>query len=162
MKIIKKRVIQIMIICLLFFIVAIGPVIGDDPPSSPSSITCNLSSTTLSAGNEITISGSISPAISGATVSLTFTKPDLTTFTQTVVSQSDGSFQDAYSPDLTGSWSVKASWQGNANYLGSTSFAADFTVGNSTINLPVELIAAVIIVIIIIAVTLALYWYTKS
>lgn len=162
MKIEEKKVIQILVLCTFIFILASQPVFGDDPPSSPSSITCNLSSTSLSPGNEVTVSGSILPAISGAIVTLTYTKPDSTTYARTVVSNSDGSFQDVYSPDLTGSWSVKASWQGNADYLGSTSFAADFTVGSSTFSLPIELIAAVIIVIIIIVVTIALYWYTKS
>ncbi|MEJ2241843.1 MAG: Ig-like domain-containing protein [Candidatus Bathyarchaeota archaeon] len=162
MKIEEKNVIQILAVCLFIFILAAQPVFGDDFPSSPSSITCDLSSTSLSPGNDVTVSGSISPAISGVNVTITYTKPDSTTFTRTIVSNIDGSFQDVYSPDLTGSWSVKASWQGNANYLGSTSFAADFTVGSSTFNLPIELIAAVIIIIIIIVVTLALYWYTKS
>ncbi|MEJ2272853.1 MAG: Ig-like domain-containing protein, partial [Candidatus Bathyarchaeota archaeon] len=156
------KVIQISILCTFIFIFASQPVFGDDPPSSPSSITCNLSSTSLSPGNEVTVSGSILPAISDAIVTLTYTKPDSTTYARTVISKSDGSFKDVYSPDLTGSWSVKASWQGNANYLGSTSFAADFTVGSSTISLPIELIAAVIIAIVVIVVTIALYWYTKS
>jgi hypothetical protein len=158
---IGNKVISLITLCLFLFIVIIAPVIGDDPPSSPSSITCNVSSSNLSPGNALTISGSISPAISGVTVSLTFTKPDLTTISRTVVSQSEGYFEDTFSPDLTGSWSVKASWQGNADYLGSTSFAADFVVGTSAFNFSIELIAAAIIVIIIIVVTLLLYWYTK-
>ncbi len=161
MKTIEKKAIKIITVCLFLFIVAAQPVFGDDPPSSPSSITCNLSSTTLAPGNEITVSGSISPAISGVIVTLTFTKPDSTTFTRTVVSQSDGSFQDSYSPELTGVWGVKSSWQGNAIYLGSTSLASDFTVGTSTFSLPLEVIAAVVIVIVIISVTIALYWYVK-
>lgn len=162
MKIKEKKVIQIILVCISIFIVVIQPIFADDPPSSPSSITCTLSSTNLSPGNEVTVSGSISPVISGVIVTITYTKPDSTIFTRSAVSKSDGSFQDSYSPDLTGSWSVKTSWQGNANYLGSTSLATAFTVGSSTSSLPLESIAAVVIVIIIIIVTLALYWYTKK
>jgi hypothetical protein len=94
---------------------------------------------------------------------MTYTKPDATTLTTTVTSGTDGSFNYTYAPDVAGSWSVKASWAGNVNYLGATSFDDVFTVTNSSEGgtSMVYLVAAVVIIIIVIA-AVAIYLYRKK
>jgi hypothetical protein len=112
-------------------------------------------------GNNLTVSGFISPAVSGVIVTLTYTKPDATTLTRTVTSGTDGAFRDNYTPSVVGRWSAKASWLGNVDYLGATSFAAEFTVNNPG-AIPMEYVYAVVAIVIIVIVAIAAYWYTKK
>jgi hypothetical protein len=114
-------------------------------------------------GNSTTVSGSISPAVSNVTVTLTYTKPDATTIDRSTTTEADGSFTDSYKPGMAGSWSVKASWAGNDAYFGSTSFDAAFTVKESSaLGIPMEYVyAAVVIVIVAIAAVVA-WWYKKK
>jgi len=97
-------------------------------PKIQTSISCSVSSSSPTIGDSITVSGSISPAVSGATVTLTYTKPDGTTLTRTVTSISGGSYSYLYQPDATGSWSVKASWDGDSQHLSASSQSASFNV----------------------------------
>jgi len=92
------------------------------------SISCNASLISISVGEEVTISGSISPAVSGARVNITYMKPNGATFTRTTTTGSDGSYSDAYTPIEVGSWSVKASWEGDLDYTGAESEIISFTV----------------------------------
>jgi len=140
--------------------------VGDVPPSTPTAINCSASPTSITLGNNLTISGFIShqyiePYVSGVTVTLTYTKPDATTIIRTVTSGTDGSFHDTYAPIVVGSWSVKASWPGNVDFLGSTSFAASFTVSNPG-AVPMEYLYAVAAVVIIVIVAIAAYWFRKK
>jgi hypothetical protein len=139
----------------------VAMLVGDAPPSTPTAINCSVSPTSVTLGNNLTVSGFISPVVSGVTVTLTYTKPDATTLTRTVTSGTDGSFTDVYTPNVVGSWSVKASWPGNVSYLGSTSFAASFTVNNPG-AIPMEYVYAVAAIVIIVIVAIAAYWYTKK
>jgi hypothetical protein len=135
----------------------------DLPPPSSSAISCSVSLTSVPSGNSTTVSGSISPAVSGVQVTLTYTKPDGTTLTRTTTSGNDGSFTDTYSPDKVGSWSVTASWAGNDAYFGATSLAAAFTVTESSAAyIPMEYVYAAVIIITIIIAALAAYWYKKK
>lgn len=93
-----------------------------------SSISCSVSSTSISIGSSITVSGSITPARSGVTVTLSYILPNATVFKRTVTSASDGKYSDTYTPSVLGSWSVKASWYGDASYAGATSSSVSFTV----------------------------------
>ncbi|MFQ6074974.1 MAG: Ig-like domain-containing protein [Candidatus Bathyarchaeia archaeon] len=82
----------------------------------------------MAEGDSLTVSGSISPAVSGKTVTLSYKKPDGSTFTITVTTGSDGSYSDSYKPDATGSWSVTASWDGDSTHDGASSESKSFTV----------------------------------
>jgi hypothetical protein len=135
----------------------------DLPPPSSSAISCSVSLISVQLGNSTTVSGSISPAVSGVQVTLTYTKPDGTTLVRTATSGTDGSFTDTYSPDKVGSWSVTVSWAGNDAYFGATSLAATFTVTESSAaGIPMEYVYVAVIVIIIIIAVLAAYWYKKK
>jgi hypothetical protein len=140
--------------------------VGDDPPSTPTATNCSVSPTSVALGNNLTVSGyvisTLLTPVSGVTVILTYTKPDATTLTRTVTTGTDGSFNDVYNPGVAGSWSVKANWLGNANHLGSTSFAVAFTVTTPGAGVPMEYVLAAAAVIIIVIVAIVAYWYTKK
>jgi hypothetical protein len=107
---------------------------GDDSfggaTSSDVSLTVSKRSTTLSClastsevteGELITVYGEISPAVSGVTVTLTYTKPDESTITRTVTTGADGGYSDSYRPVGEGQWSVTATWDGDSTHDGSSS-----------------------------------------
>ena len=96
---------------------------------SESSITCVAAPSTVTAGWSITVFGYLTPSGIGAvTVSLTYTRPDGTVLIREVKTDSWGWYEDTYTPDMAGSWSVVASWSGNYGYLSARSPRASFTV----------------------------------
>ncbi len=149
----------------LLFLIALVPSGGslkvpievvDSAPPSPTSIICAVSPASITLGDSVSVTGSISPAVSNVTVSLTYTKPDGTTIIRSVNSSANGSYSDNVIPDLSGSWKVKASWGGDANYLGATSFDVSFNVqGVSGSGFPMEYVYLTIVVVVIIAVLAA-------
>lgn len=94
----------------------------------PSTISCQSSPSEITEGDTITVLGSISPTISGKTVSLTYMRPDGTTVNRTATTGSDGAFSDSFRPGAGGLWSVEASWQGDLQHAGSTSQSVSFNV----------------------------------
>lgn len=169
MKISKHIEIAVLIAIVLWLTIAVAPTLADNPPSTPTAITLSLSTKSVTLGDNLTVSGSVAPsvsgfpAVSGVTVTLTYTKPDGTTSTATVTSSTDSSFSDTYAPDVAGSWSVTASWAGNVAYLGATSSTEAFKVTNSSgggISIA-YLYAATVIIIIVIA-AIAAYLYMKK
>ena len=94
----------------------------------PTTLTIEVSETEIMKGDSITFSGSISPAVEGATVTLTYTKPDGSTFTRTVTTDADGAYSDSFTPTEEGAWSVEASWEGDAQHEGASSSSVSFTV----------------------------------
>jgi len=91
-------------------------------------LTCSVSPSTVVIGGSVTVSGAISPSVSGATVTLTFTRPDGSTTTISASTRTDGSYTTTYVPNMVGSWSVVASWAGDDTYFGATSPTTSFTV----------------------------------
>lgn len=119
----------------------------------PTTISCSASPSEVTQGGSVTVSGSISPVVSGATVILVYTKPDGTTLTRTAITGSDGSYSDSYRPDATGSWSVAASWYGDATRDGSLSSTKAFTVKEPPIICPIMLVLILALVIIVLILT---------
>jgi hypothetical protein len=135
----------------------------DNPPPSPTSISCSVSPSSFTLGNSVSINGSISPSVSNAAVTLTYTKPDGTTLSRSVTTGADGTFGDDYTPDTAGSWSVKASWAGNDSYLGSTSFDTTFTVGGSTGGgIPIVYVSIAVVIVLVVIAAIAVYLYRRS
>jgi hypothetical protein len=167
MKAAKNKGKFALIAVVLLLTIAAGNVgariqVVDLPPPSSSSISCSASPASVTLGESITVNGSVSPAVSGELVTLTYAKPDGTTLTRTVTSGADGSFTDTYSPEVAGGWSVTTSWSGNDAYFGATSFASDFTVTEPP-GVPMEYVyagAAVAVIAVIVAVVA--YWFTKK
>jgi hypothetical protein len=115
-------------------------------------LTCSVSASEIIEDNPITVSGSISPAITGIPVTLTYTRPDGTTFTRTATTGSGGSYSDTTNPSVTGAWSVKASWSGDSFREGASSSTVSFTVKTNPI---VFVGIGVVVVVAVVAVALA-------
>jgi parallel beta-helix repeat protein len=93
-----------------------------------SSISCFVSSPEIELDNQVTVSGVINPEAAEVTVALTYTKPDMTTLTRTVITDLEGNYIDTFIPSLIGAWSVQARWEGNDTYEGSSSALTYFSV----------------------------------
>ena len=94
----------------------------------PTMITCTVSPEKIKSDEPITVSGSIDPAQEAVTVTLTYEKPDGSTFIRTVSTESDGSYSDTYKPGNSGLWSVSASWDGDWYYAEASSSTVSVTV----------------------------------
>ncbi|HID90591.1 TPA: hypothetical protein EYP44_01370 [Candidatus Bathyarchaeota archaeon] len=94
----------------------------------PSSLTCSVSPEAIVLGEVVTVSGSLSPTLEGRMVTLTYTKPDGSTDSDSTWTDGDGRFEKAYEPDQVGTWSVRASWAGDWDHEGAESEAAPFAV----------------------------------
>ena len=91
-------------------------------------ISIKFSSSKITKGGDIVITGAIIPAVSGKTVVITYTKPDGSTFTRSTTTGPNGSYANSYKPTETGSWSVKVSWEGDALNQEASSSSTSFTV----------------------------------
>ena len=78
-------------------------------------ISCSVSPETIIIGNSIKISGSLDPSLTAENVTLTYTKPDGSSFNRTVQTVS-GSFYDFYKPKISGQWRITASWPGTQDF----------------------------------------------
>jgi hypothetical protein len=79
-------------------------------------LSCSVSPSDLTFGDSLTVLGSISPSVSDVAVTLTYTKPDGSTFTRTVTTGTNSNFSDSYTPNAVGTWSVNASWEGDSTH----------------------------------------------
>jgi hypothetical protein len=167
LKRIKLFAPTIVILLLLTFVAGVTK--ADAPSSTPSTIALSLSTKIVTLGNSLIVSGSVTSSvsgfapISGVAVTLTYTKPDSTTSTATVTSGTDGSFNDTYTPDMTGTWSITSNWAGDVTYLGATSSTETFTVTNSSGgSFPTLYLYVIVAIIIIAVVVIAAYFYAKK
>jgi len=69
----------------------------------------------------ITISGLLTPPIEGATINITISRPDGVEILLYAMADTNGSFSDSFAPDAAGTWSLKASWDGDFSHRGSES-----------------------------------------
>jgi Tol biopolymer transport system component len=91
-------------------------------------ISCSLSSSTVSLGDPSTVSGSIEPSVSCANVTLIYTKPDGSSMAKHIITEDDGSYVDSYEPSELGTWRVEASWDGDPGHHASRSQSIEFSV----------------------------------
>jgi len=119
----------------------------------PTTISCAVSPVDVVMGDSVTVSGSISPMVADGAVTLSYGKPDGTTVERTVTTGSDGSYDDSYQPDATGSWSVSASWEGDSTHMSSESSTESFNVEKRT---PCQILLTVVLAILAIII-----YYTR-
>ena len=93
-------------------------------PSTQLSI--QLSSTAVETGSSVTVSGSIMPALSGRTVTITVAKPDGSTTNLSTTTGSGGSYSKSFVADKEGLWKVKAIFAGDAAHSPSESTEVEF------------------------------------
>jgi hypothetical protein len=113
-----------------------GKVTGEDSPLSskqPSSITCIPGQSSIKVGDTLTVSGGITPAVSGASVKIEY-KMGSTDVSRTATTGSDGKYSDNYAPTAAGSWTVQASWDGDSQHIGASSETAAFTVSQPPVT----------------------------
>ena len=84
-------------------------------------LTMQLSATTVEIGSLVTVSGSIAPAVSGRTISITVTRPDGSTTTLSTTTGSGGGYSSSFAADEEGTWKVKAVFAGDAAHASSES-----------------------------------------
>ena len=101
-----------------------------------SACTCAVSPTEILEGEMVYVTGSISPAKAGVTVTLIYENirnDGLTREYHFVETDSNGSFYDAFKPSSSiGSWRVIASWQGDENATEAKSQPVIFLVESSS------------------------------
>ena len=98
-----------------------------------STITCNAEPASLEEGAEVTVSGHLEPPTVGAEVRLAYTRPDGSATKVKTVLDEQGGYAHTFVPTPAGSWSVKASWDGDEKHLGSESPLAPFTIPEPSI-----------------------------
>ena len=103
-----------------------------------SSISIEISSSEITLGQNITVSGYLNPPLAGASIEIIYTTPEGDRITRTVTTNANGRFSDTFYPDISGTWSVKAVWYGNENYFGSSSSVINFMV-KGVINISIYL-----------------------
>lgn len=92
-----------------------------------STISIGISRASAIRGENLTVGGSVMPRGRYA-VTLTFTRPDGSRLVEQVECDQNGNYFWVVSLDSIGIWSVKASWPGDQNYLGSVSELVTFRV----------------------------------
>ncbi len=80
------------------------------------SLSCTVSSSEITEGASIIITGQLSPSISDTMITVTYQKPDGSTFNKTVITESDGSYTVSHEPQGIGVWNIITSWNGNETY----------------------------------------------
>jgi hypothetical protein len=119
-----------------------------------SSLSLAVSTGFAIAGSAVTLSGSISPVLSGKNVTLyvSSTGSPLNALT-TVVTDSDGRYSYTWRPSSAGISSIRASWSGDAEYAGADSSTCTLIV------VPLEWlmmgITIIILLIVLLVITLA-------
>ena len=111
---------------------------GQLRPVAQSSIIGSVSSGSLEIGESIIVSGSLSPEQVDRTITLSYTKPDSSTLTRTVTTAVDGSYSDTFKPNVAGTWSVKASWEGDGEFEGSASSVLSFNVEKTSSSISIQ------------------------
>ena len=96
------------------------------PPPGQVATTLTLRCPSQSAVNSaLAVSGTISPAVAGATVTVTYRYQDAQNQTQTITHQvlvaAGGSFSDSATAFTTGTWTVQAGFAGSSGFLASQS-----------------------------------------
>lgn len=103
-------------------------------------------------GNDVIVTGSLNPALTGETVRVAYTKPDASIVTRSVTTGAGGRFSDTFSPDEVGVWSVVASWNGDAIYQEASSTPFTLTIAEQSLQIS-PIVIGIPIVLGVIAVT---------
>lgn len=93
-----------------------------------SSIEISVSPTTVAIGEIMRVKGFILPPHPGAIVTLNYTRPDESVFSETVFTDEYGAFLNTHQPNQVGTWSITASWDGDVGDVGVSSQPKFFTV----------------------------------
>ena len=112
------------------------------------SLSCAPEAEAVEAGEEVTVSGRLSPVVPGAAVVLTYIDPDGNENIRNTSTDRDGAYSDSFRPDGEGAWKVGASWEGDQGHHPAASAQQAFTVreaelsgGGGIPGFPIEAVA---------------------
>jgi hypothetical protein len=75
------------------------------------------------------LSGSLTHAVAGSTVTITYTPLRGQSVTDTVTTDSAGNFSDSFVPRSSSTWTAQAKFAGDTTRLAATSTSCTFSVG---------------------------------
>lgn len=91
---------------------------------TPTSISIGLSAGSHNLGSSVTLSGSIAPnpGVVQVTISVSIDAGSTWSILMVIQTNGSGSYSGTWTPPYAGSYSYRASWAGNSQFAGSTSF----------------------------------------
>jgi outer membrane protein assembly factor BamB len=133
-----------------------------DSPAKTSILKIELAKQQIAAGEPVTITGSLSPAIPNALISVYFTKPDNLVTDILTTTSSGGSFNLTYTPEVAGNWTIIAEWASNSSlYSPAYSDPIFMEVTEAAVLPAIEYVYVIGIVLAVIVVVLFGYAYFK-
>ena len=118
-----------------------------------SSLTLNSSLTTLTAGDEAIITGNLTPALQGKTITLQYRRTGESWSTlSTMTTDAQGHYQVTWTPTSTGTYELQATWQGDPNTEACQSSVQTINVEETEgLSIPIQyvIIAAALVIILI-------------
>ena len=112
-----------------------GIVEGEPNPTAvrqPSTISCKVSIASVAVDGSLTVSGAISPARVGMTITISYATDGSWVTLGTAASGLDGDYSLTWTSTSPGSYQLRASWEGDSTYLGSVSSGVAITVTGKT------------------------------
>jgi len=97
------------------------------------SITCNITSKSVTIGDNITVTGQVYPTVENLTVTVVFTSANAT-IKQTAYTDSNGTYLVSWKPDSMGLWQVHAYIAENVSRSGAYSNSTSFMVNDTFLN----------------------------
>jgi len=97
------------------------------------SVTCNITSKSITIGDNITVIGSVYPIVENLTVTVVFIAAN-STVKQTALTDSNGTYLVSWKPDSMGLWQVHANIAGNASMSAAYSNVSTFKVNDTFLN----------------------------
>ena len=91
-------------------------------------LTCTSTPKTVTIGEPVTITGSLTPALAGKKIIITIVEPDGEKSQRISSTGSGGTYTDTFTPSLSGLWKVSSTWMGDDTRIGSSSTEETFTV----------------------------------
>jgi hypothetical protein len=123
-----------------------------------SELTLDVSSTSANAGSTVTVSGTVTPAVAGVTVTIRVNRDNAGwTTAGTATTDADGNYEYEWTPSEAGTYQIRASWDGNTNYLDSESVTKSVTIASTGLgDVYIYIAAGAIILVAVVAVVLFL------
>jgi hypothetical protein len=80
----------------------------------PTMITISLKTSVITVGSSVQLDGTLDSTSGNATIAIQYVNPDGVPVHHLALADPDGNFKDTFSPDMEGTWSISASWSGDA------------------------------------------------
>jgi PKD repeat protein len=125
-----------------------------------STTSMNAPTSPITKGEQVTITGSISPERQGVTVMILYRLTGAQTWStlNTATTNNNGQYSYDWTPTTAGTYEVKAIWEGDANTVGDESDIETITVQETSI-IPDSNLLLIAGIIIVIAVAVAVYFF---